>query len=167
MADERARVIEHYFKDLDGEALIEEAQRANLEVAAACAMISKETGGRDIFGADWGRIGADRVPYSHLATTERRVDPLLGYVRRGGVSNGIGVSQITSAPYVFRAEQAGGAHIPRYQMRVGFDVLADNIRTLDRDFQSGAAAYNAGLGNWRSVYPTYGAKVIQLYELWK
>jgi hypothetical protein len=81
-----------------------------------------------------------------------------------GGANGVGLTQLTSINLVERAQDLGGAHLPRYQMRVGFEYLNSLIGRLG--WPAGAAAYNAGPGNWRSVIGTYGADMQKLEREW-
>lgn len=81
------------------------------------ALIEQESQFSNIFGCDHGSI------LCHQKVTEERVQQLINYVRAGGPSNGIGFTQLTSLGYIMRAQQLGGAHIPRYQIEVGAQAL--------------------------------------------
>lgn len=111
-----------------------EAKRAGLALPCALAMLEMETAipQRNIFGCDQG---AGRT-FCHQRVTRKKVRALLA----SGLANGVGWTQLTYRPFVIEAERLGGAHRPRNQMRVGFAVLADNIRRLG--VQAGFAAYN-------------------------
>jgi hypothetical protein len=104
--------------------VIKEAHRAGLTIPQALALLQKETGipQRNVFGCDWGPQGG-QPPYCGDVVTRERVRALL----RSGKSNGVGWTQLTYRAFVIRAEKLGGAHKPRYQMRVAFDVLSDLI----------------------------------------
>ncbi len=65
----------------------------------------------------------------------------------------MGLTQLTWPPFIRKAEFLGGAHRPRFQCRVGFEILADQINRLG--YEAGIGAYNAGEANWRSVYDSY------------
>ena len=137
--------------------VIDEANRAGLGLADAVAMLEKETGipQRNIFGCDHG----EGVAFCHENVTEARVKAL----RASGQTNGVGWTQLTFAPFVEEADKLGGAHKPRFQMRVGFKVLADHIRANGE--QKGFARYNgtgpaaeaygrdavAKAGRWRKI----------------
>ena len=90
---------------------------------------------------------------------------LLENISEGGGKNGVGLTQLTALESVMKAERLGGAHLPANQLKVGFDLLLDNI--TDLGVQAGAAAYNAGRGNWQSVYNSYGARFVELRNEWK
>lgn len=158
-------IIGRHFPDLDGYDVAEEADRAGLDLALCCALISQESGGRNIFGADWGVRGADRIPFAHLPCTKERVEALVAHVRSGGVSNGVGPVQITWRDYLYEAQRLGGAHIPRISMRVGFKVLADHLKAYG--YEGGLGAYNAGPGNRNTVRWTYTQSVINHHNAWK
>lgn len=138
--------------------VIKEAKRANLALSNALAMLEKETGipQRNVFGCDWGPQGG-RPPYCGDAVTKARVDAL----RRSGRANGVGWTQLTWPPYVTEAERHGGAHLPRNQMRVGFKVLAGEIR--NRGTVQGFAAYN-GSGPAAQAYGREAAAIAQKWH---
>lgn len=134
--------------------VIEEAERAGLGLANALAMLEKETGipQRNIFGCDHG----PGVAFCHENVTEAKVKQLIA----SGRANGVGWTQLTFPPFVHEAERLGGAHKPRIQMRVGFKVLADNIRRLGQ--QDGFRAYN-GSG---PAAEQYGREAVALARKW-
>lgn len=112
--------------------IAQEARRAGLPLDLAYALVEQESGGRNIFGCDHG---AGRA-FCHQEVTRERVQALL----RSGLANGVGLTQLTYPPLVREADRIGGAHRPRFQLRVGFKVLKDNIRRLG--YRSGIRAYN-------------------------
>ena len=116
--------------------IILEARRAGLPISLAFALVEQESGFKNIFGCDQGSI------MCHQAVTKDRVQRLLRHVRAGGVSNGVGLTQLTWPGYIIMAERLGGAHIPRNQIRVGFSILAGHIAKHGED--GGLASYNAG-----------------------
>jgi hypothetical protein len=136
-------------------AVVEEANRAGLPLACGVAMLEKETGipQRNIFGCDHG----EGVAFCHENVTEARVKAL----RASGKSNGVGWTQLTFPPFVEEADKLGGAHKPRFQMRVGFKVLADHIRA--NGMQKGFARYN-GSG---PAAEAYGRDAVAKTERWK
>ena len=70
---------------------------------------------------------------------------LLEHVDDGGGSNGVGLTQLTYPPLILDAEEMGGAHLPRFQLRVGFRVLKDY---LDRySLRRAVGSYNGGESN--------------------
>jgi hypothetical protein len=101
--------------------VLSEAKRADLNPEYALAMLEKETGipQQNIFGCDHGPGRA----FCHMKVTKERVAAL----RASGAMNGVGWTQITWWEFVRDADNMGGAHLPRFQMRVGFDVLAAHI----------------------------------------
>jgi hypothetical protein len=136
--------------------VVEEAERARLPLRFALAMLEKETGipQRNVFGCDHGPGQA----FCHENVTATRVAAL----RRSRLANGVGWTQITFPPFVEEADRLGGAHKPRFQMRVGFKVLKENI---DREgsAQQGFRAYN-GTG---PTAEKYGRQAIAIAERWQ
>lgn len=134
--------------------VIEEAKRAGLPLRYALAMLQKETGipQKNIFGCDHGAGKA----FCHQNVTEARVKKLLA----SNLANGVGWTQLTYRPFVFEAQKLGGAHKPRFQMRVGFKVLAG----LQDQFgpQQGFARYN-GSG---PAAQAYGREAMQFANTW-
>jgi len=174
----KGKIIDQYFSNKNfyywvpfepiGDILVQECDRMGdngLWVSTAAALVEQESGGKNLFGCDWGKQWTTTPPYCQIKVTRDRVKLLIENWRDGGGQNGIGLTQLTSMDYVMAAEKMGGAHLPRFQMRVGFKLLNDNIN--DMGFQAGAAAYNAGRGNWRAVYNTYGASVVGLQQAWQ
>lgn len=135
--------------------VISEARRAGLRLDRALAMLENETGipQRNIFGCDHGPNNA----FCHQRVTKDRVRALL----RSTQANGVGWTQLTYKPFVIAAEKAGGAHLPRYQMRVGFKVLADLIRANGE--QAGFARYN-GSGD---AAEEYGRRAVANARKWR
>jgi hypothetical protein len=117
--------------------VLAECDRAGLPRAIGLAMLERETGmpQRNIFGCDWGPQGGS-PPYCGDAVTRDRVNAM----QASGKPNGVGWTQLTWPAFVQRAEDMGGAHLPKYQMRVGFGVLAALIDT--HGLLAGVKAYN-------------------------
>lgn len=136
--------------------VVDEAERARLPLHFALAMLEKETAipQQNIFGCDHGPGRA----FCHENVTAARVSAL----RRSGLANGVGWTQITFPAFVKEADELGGAHKPRFQMRVGFKVLKDN---MDREgsAQQGFRAYN---GTGRDA-EKYGKEAIAIAQRWK
>lgn len=139
--------------------VVDEARRANILIASALAMLEMETGipQRNIFGGDYGPSYKGRPPFYHDEVTAARVKALLAQP----LNNGVGFTQLTYRPFVVAAEQAGGAHIPRFQMRIGFKILRqlfDEHGSLQLMFEryngSGAAAQE------------YGRRAVRLRTKW-
>ena len=110
--------------------IIWEARRAGIPISLAFALVEQESGFRNITGADAG------APCPHMRVTPSVVQRILS----SPVSNGVGLTQLTYKPYIRQAQAMGGAHVPRYQLRVGFRALASLIRANGR--HAGIRAYN-------------------------
>ncbi len=151
---EKAQIIDRYFSSLQvfdhvpyepiGKTLIEECRRQGekgLWVSTAAALVEQESAGRNLFGCDHGATG-DKPPFCHHRVTQRRVERLVGGGKFPKGMNGIGLTQLTWWTYVMDAEKMGGAHVPRYQMRVGFKFLNDLLNTYG--YLDALEAYNDG-----------------------
>ncbi len=169
-----ASVIDGYFASLPstlgpytpvGAAIVDEAKKANLHITSACALIEQESAGCNVFGADWGTRGAEQIPFAHLPVTKERAGKLISYVRSGGVSNGVGLTQLTWRDFIFDAENRGGAHLPKNQCAVGFELLSGYYGKYP--YLEAIGAYNAGESNRRSVIHTYSAQFAQKHEAWR
>jgi hypothetical protein len=115
----------------------DEAKAAKLPLALACAILDQESGGGH---NEWGHdptifVGAGKVTrWNYLRYKIRR--------RLSGnrLMQGCGPVQLTWWAKQDRADSLGGCWQPRFNMRVGFEDLAGNIR---RDgLHAGIAAYN-------------------------
>lgn len=112
--------------------IMQEARRAGLAPDLAYALVEQESAFRNIFGCDHGPGKA----FCHQGVTRERVQTLLN----SGLANGVGLTQLTYIPFVREANRIGGAHRPRYQLRVGFKVLKDNIKRSG--YRAGIRSYN-------------------------
>ena len=145
-----------------GEEIVEEAKGEGLDLALACAMIEKESAGRNIFGCDGGTGVGDQPPYCWQTVTKRRVQALI----QSPHMNGVGLTQITWWEFVDQAEKEGGAHLPRYQCRIGFRVLKDLVDKYD--YLEALGGYNAGEYNrWLGVQNGYAGDVAAKQAAWR
>jgi len=139
-----------------GPAILATSKREKLSFALALALVEQESDFQNIFGCD------QNAPFCHLPVTPDRVKALIAHVNGGGISNGVGLTQLTSIGFIQQAEARGGAHKVRPQCRVGFGLLHGLIERHGEEF--GIGAYNGGEGN-----PSfdYAAKVIKLRNNWQ
>lgn len=128
--------------------IVLEARRAGIPISALFALVEVETGdekgvGQNIFGCDLGKRSGP--PYCHQQVTRARVQALIRHVKAGGISNGVGPTQLTSIDYIMRAERYGGAHLTRYSIRVGAEVLREKTGgDMDEAWRyNGSRAYQA------------------------
>lgn len=116
---------------------VDEAKAAKLPLALACALLSQESGGGH------NEYGHDPTIFIGAGTVTRLNYALYKLRRRlsgNRLMQGVGPCQLTYWSYQDRADQFGGCWQPRFNMRVGFETLAANIR---RDgMHAGIAAYN-------------------------
>jgi hypothetical protein len=132
--------------------------------STAFACLEQETGGKMLFGADWGSIRVDRVPFCHLFTTDVRVNALVSHVRNGGWSNGVGLGQVTYGPYVIEMERLGGGHKPHVQMYKSFNVLNDLLNMWP--YLEALEAYNDG-SKWNNPNNPYDKEFAAKHTAWK
>jgi hypothetical protein len=146
-----------------GEAFVEECRAEGLPLSVGAGLIEQESGGRNLFGCDHGQTG-DQPPYCHQFVTEQRVQKLMTGNFASGL-NGVGVTQLTTAQFVIDAQNMGGAHLPRHQLRRGFRLLRAHFRQFD--FMNALGAYNAGPGNPGSVFKTYSTPLAEKIWAWR
>jgi hypothetical protein len=136
----------------------------NYPISLGCALVHQESWFRNIMGCDWGSRWTWEPPYCQVLVTKGRVKKLIENIEDGGGQNGVGLCQLTDISFVREAEALGGAHIPRNQLDVGFNLLARLIKTYG--YYGGVGAYNAGPGNRNAVRWTYTQSVEDKHNLW-
>jgi hypothetical protein len=143
-----------------GQEMVEEAIRAGvpLNIAAAVAE-QEESTGRNVFGCDYGDTGG-YPPYCGEEVTKARVAALRALPDK---TNGVGPMQLTDDSFIGRADDYGGAHITRYNYRVGFEFLADLLSKYA--YMQALASYNAGEGRWWNGN-VYAGEVAAKAEYW-
>jgi hypothetical protein len=119
------------------QAVVEEARRAGLRLALACALLEKESGrGRNVFGHDPTIfVGAGEVTRAKYAEYKRR------RVASGNrLMQGVGPCQLTWWEFQDAADREGGCWRPEVNMRVGFRHLVALISQHGE--ADGARRYN-------------------------
>lgn len=131
-----------------------EARRAGLPLRLACALLDQESGGgHNVFGHDPSiYAGAGAVTEAKY----RAYKAARGQTRMQGV----GPCQLTWWSTQDKADYYGGCWKPRFNMRVGFELLAGNIRRYG--LRDGIRAYN-GSGPAAEHYAT---SVLNRAALW-
>lgn len=132
------------------EAIINGANKVGLGLAWACALVEQESAGKNIFGHDAGGL------FPGEPVTKEKVQKLIAHVKAGGVSNGVGLTQLTYIGFIYEAEHLGGAHLPKNQCLVGFRLLKSLINQYG---ESGAWHYNGS--------PAYQSQIAAKYAAWK
>jgi hypothetical protein len=141
--------------------ILREANRAGLQLALALAVVEQESVFKNIFGCD-GQQPIDTAPWCHQKVTRERVRALIAHVRAGGISNGVGLTQLTSIDLIEQAEAKGGAHRPPAQCAVGFGLIHDLIARHGE--RVGLGAFNGGEGN---PILSYADTVLGLRDKWQ
>lgn len=154
---EKAEIIDRVFADIDGfpsveyepigevamDVALNHTGPGNLWPSTAATVLEQESFGKNIFGADWGRIGRNVVPFARLPVTKERAKALVSKLRGDwSYANGIGPCQLTYPPFVFKAENLGGVHVVRNNLIVGFRHLNDLLNSYD--YLSALEMYNDG-----------------------
>lgn len=105
-----------------------EADRAKLPYSVAYALVEQESDFQNVFGHDPTIFaGAGAVTKEKVRAYLRR----RGRHGQGGMQ-GVGLTQLTWWSTQDAAERAGGLHLPKYQLRIGFLSLAGLIRQHGR-----------------------------------
>jgi hypothetical protein len=123
---------------------VEEARRVGLPLSYALAFLQKESSGRDAGRPAFGLnlFGGDGVanPVKGGLVTPARYAVYLRNRKRGMGMQGVGPCQLTWYALQDMADQMGGCHKPRFNMRVGFA----QAKALIRDFgkHGGARRWN-------------------------
>ena len=130
------------------------AAAADLDLAAAATLLVKESGGgRNVWGHD-DVVVAPNTYVKGGPVTESNYTAYLAAVRAGRAGRqGCGPTQLTFGPFQQRADDLGGCWRFDINCRVGFDILANHIRT--RGVQDGFRAYN---GSGPAPEPTVGMR---------
>jgi hypothetical protein len=110
-------IIDEYLHN-HGEVIVQEAERAGLDPALACALVEQETGdGSNIFGCDGRNFDTpEEVPFCRVRVTAERVQVLLSHIKEHGfeASNCVGLTQLTYPPLIRQAEEMGGGRLRGY-----------------------------------------------------
>jgi hypothetical protein len=144
-----------------GPVIVAEAGREGCPLALALALVEQESTFRNIFGCD-GKHPINRAPWCHQHVTRDRVQALIRHVEQGGISNGVGLTQLTDIGLIRQAEAEGGAHTVHAQCRIGFRNLHHLIEQHGE--ATGIGEYNGGPGH---PIPHFADSVIGLRAKWR
>lgn len=144
---------------------IEETRRVGLPLSYALAFLEKESSGRDTDGVN--RFGLNLFgndpnanPVRGGFVSEGRYRDYLRNRRDGRGMQGVGPLQLTWWEFQDMADRLGGCWVPRFNMRVGFGIAKNLIRTHGK--LGGAARWN-GAGDAAAAY---AADWIQRQDRW-
>jgi hypothetical protein len=116
---------------------VAEAERTGLPLAVGCVMLMKESsGGRNVYGQDPVRCS----PRGGAVTESNYRDYLRNRAQCG--NQGVGPTQLTYPGYQDRADREGGCWRPEANIRVGFGILSDYVRT--GSIRDAFSRYNTG-----------------------
>ena len=134
------------------ETAIEEATRAGLKLAFACALLEKESaGGNNVFGHDRDKHGQYIFPARDgtVPVTEALYREYKKRRKATGKMQGVGPCQLTWWEFQDEADREGGCWKPHVNMRVGFRRLAALMK--QHGVADGARRYN-GSGDAAVAY---------------
>jgi hypothetical protein len=133
-----------------------ECRRAGIPISLGCAFLTQESNFANVFGHD-----AVRNPVKGGRVTRYRYKEYLRFRNMGWGNQGVGPCQLTSPGFQDAADRLGGCHIPKYNIRVGFDFVAKLLRTHENEHRA-IAAYN-GSG---AAAERYADSVLHLQKIW-
>jgi hypothetical protein len=136
--------------------IILEARRAGIPISLGFALIEQESNFSNVFGHDPGNhSGAGRVTKSKYEAYRARRGP----TGRGGMQ-GVGPAQLTYYTVQDAADTLGGCWVPKHNIRVAFELLANLI--AQHGEEQGLARYN-GTG---PAAQRYSRKVLERQAKW-
>lgn len=138
-------------------------RKAGLPFYAACALLEKESGGKNEWGHDKGGVFSgypgDVTPAGWAAFREFVFD-------RGMQSNGVGPCQITSKGLLAEMD---ARHLKQYvvadNMLFGFGKLADYYNASNHDWAKAGTVYNHG--SMRDGITPYGTDLAAKVAAWR
>jgi hypothetical protein len=141
--------------------VIELAARAKLDLACACVLLIKESGGgKNVWGSDPVQTGGAYTKGS--AVTQANYRAYRDAVKLGIAGRqGVGPTQLTYGPFQDQADAAGGCWEWRANVVTGFSILAGLIRVAGE--QDGFRRYN-GSG---PAADKYGIDAVSKLRVWR
>lgn len=114
-------------------------RKAGLPFYAACALLEKESGGRNVYGHDKGGV----LSGFSLDVNVDNFAAFLFEVNRGQTSNGVGPCQITFKGYFAQMIAKGlSPWVPADNMQFGFGLLLGHYNAHGHDWAAAGTAYN-------------------------
>lgn len=124
--------------------------------AQAFALAEWESGGKNIFGHDAGG------PFHGLPVTKSRYQRLVEWIRRGGISNGVGLFQITYGGYLLARPSLWK---PLANAKFGLGLFSDYLQRYG-SVKEAYAHFNGGT-NPPSISYDRGEQLTKLVATWK
>lgn len=143
-----------------GDEIVELAAKAKLELACACTLLQKESGGANIYGhdpVDTGGTYTKGGPVTRENYTAYRAWRKAG----SGRLQGVGPGQLTWSGFQDVADSRGGCWDWRVNAEYSFEILRDLIAS--HGLQDGFRAYN-GTG---SAAARYGQDAVEKVNAWR
>lgn len=147
------------------DAAVQAATEVGLPIAAAFALLSKESGGRNIYGHDAGGIFYSKD--KDIPVTRENYEEFRRLLAQGKESQGVGPTQITYRGFFPQADKQGlDLTDPLDNMRFGFALLASYRKTY-KTWTLAGVAYNSGAPTaGRGVVTSYGRTFAALVGTW-
>lgn len=157
-------VVARYLQNAD--AVLEAAEAARVPLWLACAMIDKETDGRNVYGNDTAGVfstpGAPDIEVTEANFREFEQRVLVDKER----SNGVGPCQITWPGFLTEARAAGlRLWVPVDNMKFGFTLLRRYLSAALKAGQDIETAVKT-VGTRYNGKATYGTSLLSVSKLW-
>lgn len=149
-------------------------RQADVTFHLACALIEKESGGRNVYGHDRGGVYSTTPQPPVTALT---FAAFLVAVMNGAISNGVGPCQITYAGGTVNGHRDGGYFRQMLEeglapwstfdnMLFGLRILGRNLTVAGGDIAAAGAAYNGG-SNPSPAAIAYGKDLAAKDAIWR
>jgi tellurite resistance protein len=165
-SDERIAAIIERHGGRYAKEIIAASRKTGAPIALLCAILSHETGFRNIYGRDRGRRPnpvRSPAPPQALVCTKENYRRYLQARNSGADANGVGPMQLTSHSYQDRADKLGGCWKPEINILVGAQVILEKIKSQGGSLREGVRAYN-GEGD---AAETYATNVLHTMRVWE
>lgn len=160
----RIATASQYLQNVDTAAIV--CRQVGLPFWAACALLEKESGGRNVYGHDTGGVFSRD---QHREVTPQNFNQFLIRVMNGETSNGVGPCQITYAGSLKSGHRDGGYFrqmaeanllpwVPSDNMHFGFDVLLGH-KARYGTWAAAGKAYNGRT--------EYGTDLVKRMNVWR
>jgi hypothetical protein len=169
-----ARILRAALTLRNARAIARACRAEGLAFFHACALVEKESGGKNIYGHDKG--GVNTVSGS-MGVTDKNFLLFLVKVMNGATSNGVGPLQITYAGARVGGHRDGGYFrqmaeaglrpwVPEENMRFGFRIFVGLLKKHNGDVAKAGAEYNGG-PNPNEQARQYGRTLRDMSLTWK
>lgn len=154
----------------NAEIIVQVAEETGVPLWIAAAYIEKESGGRNVYGNDYGGVYSTSDPLrpNPNNVTEANFKAFERRVLDGATSNGVGPCQITYPGFIKQAKEQGiRLWVPIDNIRFGFNLIKGYLRgkTDDQTIREAGTLYNAG--NLLNGVNAYGDDLLRKAKIWR